>query len=350
MTKKIIITGKHHTPAIELIRLLDTDPATKWEVYYLTTYSPQDSHLIFDLKQNQKIHLINIICGKFNRRSIFDTIVDIPKIIIGFFQSIYYLIKIRPHLTFSFGSFVSVPVVMASWLVGVKIISHEQTITISLATKINQYFSHIICLTFPSTLNSYALPKAKTKITGNLIRKEIYDTSSQHFYKKFTNSKPLIYITGGSQGSEYINNIIVKNLPKLTDFNIIHQTGINKLTSTPTSNYYPVEYVGKSDIGWILNKSEIVIGRSGANTVCELEALQKKTILIPLPFAQQNEQFQNANWLKQQLPESTIIIDQNQFTIENLIESINRLNKIKIHNKPIFKDNSIFLTLIHENT
>jgi UDP-N-acetylglucosamine:LPS N-acetylglucosamine transferase len=142
-------------------------------------------------------------------------------------------------------------------------------------------------------------------------------------------------------------------LPKLENYLIIHPVGpqdystIKKL-SQKYSNYLVFDYIGLEDIGWVLNNANIIIGRSGANTSQEIVALKKKSILIPLPFSQQNEQAKNARWVKRQLPEHTIIIDQNNLDQKTLLTSIGKLIK-----KPSLKQDKInygnqkLLSLIH---
>ena len=148
--------------------------------------------------------------------------------------------------------------------------------------------------------------------------------------------RPLIYITGGSQGSEFINQLIVEILPKLSTFTIIHQTGIadfaniKEITSKlKLNNYFPVEYVDYDNIGWVLNNADIIIGRSGANNCLDLHVLNKKAILIPLFFAQQNEQLLNAKWLQNIHPHHVIICEQANTSSQVLLNSINQLHLVK---------------------
>ena len=261
-------------------------------------------------------------------------------------------------MVISFGGYVSVPVVTAAAILHVPSITHEQTLTLSLATKINAFFSKKIALSFEETNSKNILPADKVIITGNPIRTEIFNKTSKKF--SFLDNKiktfPLIYVTGGSQGSDFINQLIVKILPQLNNFTIIHQTGqinLNKVKNLTDklklTNYFPVDYVNSEDIGWVLNHANLVIGRSGANNCLDLHVLNKKSILIPLPFAQQNEQLLNAQWLLKNHPHQVIICPQSTATPQTLLIAITKLNlrpsesKIVTQPKidPLFK-------LIHE--
>lgn len=280
-------------------------------------------------------------------------------IIVGFFKSLYHLFKIKPNIVVSFGGYVSVPTVIASWLLSVPSITHEQTLTISLATKINSFFVNKVALSFAETKNIGQLPVGKINVTGNILRREIFQNKTlffQHLLPSHLKQFPLIYVTGGSQGAQFINRLITKSLPKLKNYTIIHQTGITNLSEVKSATahishprYLPVDYVNLSDIGWVLNHSSIVISRAGANTCQELATLGLKSILIPYPHAQQNEQLLNAQWLFTQLPQSTIILAQSKTTPSKLIATIKLLlSRPKTTVKSIPLVTHPLIKLIHE--
>lgn len=360
ITKTIIITGTHHTPAIEIIKQLQNDTTISWKIHYISHTTPSDTHLSKIIIPQLQSNYHNISCGKFHRRSLLDTIIGIPYIIFGFFQALLLIKFIKPDLVVSFGGYVSVPVIIASYIYKIPSITHEQTLTVSLATRINALFSTKIALTFEETNSQKLLPKNKIIVTGNPIRTEIFkQTSPKYSYLKSKIQKqPLIYITGGSRGSEFINQLIVNSLPFLSKFTVIHQTGTNDLKSVLVQtkskkypNYFPTDYVDYDNIGWVLNNAEIVIGRSGANNCLDLYVLNKKSILIPLPFAQQNEQLLNAQWLQNKYPNQTVIYSQSELTPEKLIKSISKLNQLKISTKQLTPPVSHPLfNLIHDFT
>ncbi len=257
----------------------------------------------------------------------------IPLTIAGIFQSFFLIYKIKPDIVVSFGAYVSVPVIIAAKILSIKSIIHEQTLTNSLTTRFCAHFVDKIALSFNHPPQIRELPKKKIVVTGNLLRQEIFNniSSNKQFLKFASSNKPLVYITGGNQGSSTINQYIKKLLPKLKQYNLVHQTGAleySQFQPLKNSNYFPVEFVNSEDIGWILHHANVVISRAGANTCQELSALQKKSILIPFPYAQQNEQFLNAQWLQQQLPQSTIIINQFSLIPSKILNSIQTLLKL----------------------
>jgi len=350
INKTIIITGVHHTPAIELINHLRQDTHFSWKIFYLTHKFSSDNHLDDPVFKKKDIQIINIPSGKLDRISLFNTIKGIPLTLFSFFRSFYLIRQIKPNLVVSFGGYVSVPVIIASRVNQIKSIIHEQTLTISLTTKICSLFVNKIALSFDTKNN---LPPSKTIVTGNLVRQQLYQTNRSTFnpLQKQIKKYPLIYITGGNQGSAIINQHLINSLSKLTNFTIIHQTGKNKniIQNYHHSRYYQTEYISSQDIGWIFKHANLIIGRAGANTCFEIFTFNQKAILIPLPFSQQNEQQLNANWLQNKSPNNIIIINQDQLTSTKLVNSILRLSKV--NNQVNFKPSSAihpFFKLFYE--
>lgn len=282
------------------------------------------------------IKFIPILCGKFDRRFLPNSIFGLPKTISGLYQSFVSLKQLKPDIIVSFGGYVSVPVIISSWLQKIPSLTHEQTLTNSLTTKINSKFVNKIALSFNNQNQINQLPKDKIVITGNLLRFQLFQKTNLNNSKfKFINPKlPLIYITAGNQGSHAINLTIKNILSKTSTWNIIHQTGENdyplfKPLTKKYPNYFVSSYFSTQDYSWIIQHSNIFISRAGANTCQEIVAFNKKSILIPLPKSQQNEQELNAFWVKKNLPYHTIILNQKKLNQNSLLQSIKFLTKTK---------------------
>lgn len=350
--KTIIITGTHHTPAMELIRQLKNDKNIKWQIYYITHTYKTETHITNTLKPLLKNKLINIECGKFDRNSILKTSKGLIKTLIAIGTSTKLIKKYKPDIIISFGGYVSVPVIISSWLKKIPSITHEQTTTLSLSTKINSLFVNKVALSFPfKKLNK------KQIVTGNLIRQEVFFKKTKTYQKltKTIPKKALIFVSGGNQSSSTINKVFLKISKLLSKkYTIIHHTGnidfdkIKKDTNN-LPDYYVTKYVGPKDIGWVLNNATVIINRSGANYCQEIVALHKPSILIPLPFSQQNEQLKNATWVKKQQAKITIVIPQSNLNSKNLLQAIKKLSKIS-HKKNLVKPikNTNILRLIHK--
>ncbi len=328
-TRKIILTGTHLTPAIEFINQLKTDPEIDWEIYYLgrlfNSSISREPSIESTIIPKIGIKFYGINCGKFDRRWLPNTIRGLPQIYLGFKQAHRLIKKIKPHLVVSFGGYVSVPVIIAAATQKIVSLTHEQTQTLSLATKINALFCRYVALSFPLKTNS-----DKYLVTGNLLRREIFNSHSKKFEREKFNLKkfPLLFFTAGNQGSHHLNLILKNLLPDLSlKYTIIHQCGQKdypffKKLASKYPNYLAINYIDGSDIGWVFHHCRVIISRAGANTIQEIEALKLFSIIIPLPVSQQDEQLKNALWLQKKSPQSTIIIKDADITEEKLTKAI----------------------------
>ncbi len=208
-------------------------------------------------------------------------------------QAKMVLKQINPDVIFSKGGFVSLPVVIAGHKLGIPVVSHESDMTMGLANKIIYKYAKTVCTGFEST----ALHHKKCVYTGSPVRNEIFLGQRQVAKKicNFAKDQKTLLFFGGSLGSQKINNALYKTIDKLDDFNIIHITGKNNKSQIHQSNYYSCEWTNQIQHFFAL--ADIVICRAGANTLCELMALGKKMILIPLSKKQsRGDQIDNANY------------------------------------------------------
>jgi len=360
IARKIIITGGHLTPALATIEELRKQG--DWEIYYLgrersfegKKVSSQEAKII----PASGINFIPIRAGRLQRRFTLYTIPSLLKIPFSFFQSLLIIGKIKPDLILSFGGYVSVPIVIAGWIKKIPVITHEQTSSPGLANKINSHFSDLIAVSFKETLNFFS--KKKTVFTGNPLREEIFEIKKSPSPGKveFLQEKlslPLIYVTGGSQGASIINKSIMELAPFLLERAlIIHQTGeldyirvfefSERLPEKLKERYFVKNYISKEEIGWVLNRADLVISRSGANIVWELGALGKPAILIPLPIAGADEQMKNAILLKkiglaEIIPQKDLSSEKLRQLIEKMILNIKEYKtKVKETENIFFQD------------
>lgn len=327
--KRIAITGGHATPALAFIELLKKD---NWRIYWLGEARAINGKVATTLEYREisklGIPFYKIIAAKFHRGFVFLTILSFWKFVVGFFQSLWFLFLIRPRVLLSFGSYLSVPVAFAARILGIPIVLHEQTAVSGLANRIISKIAKKVAISFPSSRPCF--PKDKVVLTGNLIRKSIFEVAKKRKNKKFGNP-PVLYITGGSRGSQAINNAVVQSLSKLLKIcKVYQQTGfvdfekISKvkqgLTSDLSKNYKVAPVYSPKKVERIYSKADLVVSRCGANTVSELAALGIPAVLIPIPWSEANEQAENAKLLGG--IGAALILEQNKLTGQSLIRAI----------------------------
>ncbi len=322
--KTIVITGAHLTPALALI---DKLAKNNWRIVYLGKKKKEQQLL------PKGVRLIYISSGKLQRFNKISSLTTGIKLPLGVFQSLHYLKKIKPSLVLSFGGYTSVPVCLSAKLLSIPIIIHEQTLGAGLANKLTTPLAKKIALSWPQSQPHF--PQKKTVLTGNPIRRELLKPGKSAKYQILKTEYPIIYITGGSQGSRIINQTISSILEKLlAKYSIIHQFGLvqstkhwqqqldlqKNLPEKYKKRYLLQKWFSASELAAIFNKADLVISRAGANTVIELALFSQPALLIPLPFTQKNEQMANAQFLAEK--GTAQILSQKDLSSESLFQAI----------------------------
>lgn len=292
--KRIILTGGgtagHVTPNIALL------PGLKdagYEIFYIGSYEGIERKLIEDLE----IPYYGISSGKLRRYKSLKNLSDPFRVVRGYFQARSLIGKIKPDLVFSKGGFVSVPVVLAAGHKKVPVIIHESDMTPGLANRIAMKSAAKICCNFPETLRY--LPAKKAVLTGSPIRHELLLGNKMAGLDlcNFGTDKPIILVVGGSTGAVRVNEAVRAILPDLLKkFQVVHLCGKGKTDESLNglAGYIQFEYISK-EMRDLFAMSDIVISRAGANAICELLALKKPNLLIPLSAgASRGDQILNA--------------------------------------------------------
>lgn len=330
--KKIVMTGGgtagHVTPNIALM------PALKeagYEINYIGSYAGMEKGLI----EAQHIPYYGISSGKFRRYFDLKNFTDPFKVLKGYGEAISLMRKLKPDIVFSKGGFVSVPVVLAAKTCHIPAIIHESDITPGLANKIAVRGAKKVCCNFPETMKY--LPESKAVLTGSPIRQELFLGKAQKAKQlcKFADeSKPVLLVVGGSLGSKVVNEAVRKVLPQLLKtFNLIHLCGKGHLDDSlnKTAGYCQFEYAN-DELSDMLALADLVISRAGANSICELLALHKPNILIPLSAAaSRGDQILNANSFQRQ--GFSFVLEEEKITAETLLDAVKEV----FENKETYK-------------
>lgn len=321
--KKILLTGGgtagHVTPNIALLPSLQK---LGYEIKYMGSYDGIEKKLIEELG----IDYIGISSGKLRRYLSLKNFTDPFRVIKGFSEAKKFIKSYRPDVVFSKGGFVSVPVVLAADKYKIPVIIHESDMTPGLANKIAIPHAHKICHNFPET--AQYLPKGKSVLTGSPIRKELLSgnkITGLHMCN-FTSDKPVIMVIGGSLGAAAVNQIVRDSLDELLkNYQIVHLCGKGKIDDSlkNKSGYIQFEYI-KDELKDLFAASDIIISRAGANSICEILALKKPNILIPLPaHASRGDQLLNAESFHKQ--GYSVVLDEDKLTTDLFIKTVNRV-------------------------
>ena len=321
--KRIILTGGgtagHVTPNIALLPRLKE---LGYDIQYIGSYNGIEKELI----EPFGIPYHGISSGKLRRYFSMKNFSDPFRVLKGFGEANKLIRDLKPDVIFSKGGFVSVPVVLAGKKNKFPVVIHGSDMTPGLANKLSLPSAAKVCCNFPETLEH--LPADKAVLTGSPIRQELLSGNKIAALDLcgFSADKPVILVIGGSLGSVVVNNAVRLALPELLEqFHVIHLCGKGKLDASLNNveGYAQFEYI-KSELRDIFALADVVISRAGANAICELLALRKPNLLIPLSAnASRGDQILNARSFERQ--GFSVVIEEEELSKELLLESVRDL-------------------------
>lgn len=318
MNKTIVLTGGgtagHVCPNInlstELKKYFD-------KIVYIGTANGIENKLI---KTQTDYEYYSISAVKFTRKNLLKNISLPFKLSKSIGEAKKILKKVKPSIIFSKGGYVSLPVVIASHKLKIPVISHESDISMGLANKVASKYSNLVCTNFEITAKN----NKKCIFTGSPLPISHLTKQEARIKLGIETTKPILLITGGSQGAKAINDVIYKSLGQLTkNYYIIHLVGKgNYNKKIKSKDYKQIEF--SNDIWTIFKASDFAISRAGANTILELLANKIPTIFIPLPKGiSRGDQVDNSKYLEK-LGVAKVIY-QNELTPEKLQNTLKNL-------------------------
>lgn len=349
--KKIVLTGGgtagHVTPNIALLPKLKE---MGYDVSYIGTYNGIEKKLIEEIG----IPYYGIASGKLRRYFDWKNFSDPFRVIHGYNQAKRLMKELAPDIVFSKGGFVSVPVVLAAAKRKIPVVIHESDMTPGLANKIALPKASRVCCNFPETQKLF--PEGHALVTGTPIRQQLFSGDSEKAFTfcGFTEKRPTILVIGGSTGALRVNQAIHANLDALLEkFNVIHLCGKGKLEKEYDGRpgYVQFEYIG-AELPDLFALADLVISRAGANAICELLALKKANILIPLSKnASRGDQILNARSFEKS--GYSKVIEEEDLTNEVLLSTVNEVYEnrdkyIAAMNKDQEKDSISMITDLFE--
>lgn len=321
--KKIVMTGGgtagHVTPNVALFPSLREKG---YEISYIGSYNGIEKELI----KKQGVEYYGISSGKLRRYFDVKNFSDPFRVMKGFSEAKKILKQTEPDVVFSKGGFVTVPVVFAASKLNIPVIIHESDITPGLANRLAIPRATYVCHNFPETANH--LPQGKSRLTGCPIRQELFEGDRKQGleFLGFGEDRPVLMIIGGSTGAKAVNECVRNNLDKLLNvFNIVHLCGQGKVDDAFNNieGYNQYEYISE-ELNDIFAAADMVISRAGANAICELLALKKPHLLIPLSAnASRGDQILNANSFKKQ--GFSEVLEEEDITSDTFIDAVTKV-------------------------
>lgn len=331
-------TGGHFYPVIAIAEALKDivreQHLLEPKLYYLAP-SKFDEKALFE----NQISYVYIPAGKMRRYASIRNVTDMFVTLLGTVSAIFALFSIYPDVIVSKGGYGSVPTVLAARFLRIPIIIHESDAKPGRANLLAAKAAQKIAISFESAAQYF--PKTvqdKIARTGIPVRKALMRTETEGA-KQFLGldpDLPTIFIIGGSQGSERINEAVLTALPDLISFaNIIHQTGEKNFKavealakvilgkSEHAERYHPINYLSEISLQRAAGAASIIVSRAGSGSIAEIGFWKKPAILIPIPESVSHDQRSNAYAYAR--TGAAIVIEEDNLTPHLLASEIRRI-------------------------
>ncbi len=318
-------TGGSVSPLLAIKRELE-DRGDQYDFVWIGTRKGMEKEMV---SKQKNIFFKPIISGKLRRYFSWRNFLDPILVLVSFFQSFFILLKERPALVLSAGSFVSVPLVWAAWFLRIPVLIHQQDVRPGLANKLMSPFASRVTVTFEKSLNDYG---KKAEWVGNPIKMNISESGQDILDIK--EDEDLILVVGGGTGSVAINTLVEENVHRMTQLGqVVHITGRNKRNSFSRNGYFVFEFLEPEVLFSILKRSQVVISRAGLGFLTELSFLAKPSILIPMPGSHQED---NADEFQKK--QAAIVLEQKELSGGKLVETVRKILEDKELQKKLSKN------------
>jgi UDP-N-acetylglucosamine--N-acetylmuramyl-(pentapeptide) pyrophosphoryl-undecaprenol N-acetylglucosamine transferase len=337
---KILIPGGHLTPALAVIDFILANQPNDQIVFCGRLFSQdstkQKSQEEAEITQRQ-IPFRVFSAPRWDYTTLSIKLVYPVALVIAVLRGLLICWQEKPDVLLSFGGYMAVPLALAATVLRIPIVTHEQTRSMGAANQFIAKLAKKVAVSFPES--AAKIPAKKVVVTGNPLRTALLTPQPKPAWLETDTTRPIIYVTGGNQGSEIINVTIQQGLKSFVrDWVVIHQCGNptqarhyreeleqakSKLPVSARNRYHVREWLSETELGWIYQHASVVVSRAGANTVQELAVHHVPSILIPLPFAHGDEQLLNAHFLAD--VGGALILPQKELNPRSLHEAIQKV-------------------------
>lgn len=330
-------TGGHFYPIIAVAEALHERIKERKIIapqLYFMAPSKYNGRALFD----NDIEFIAVPAGKMRRYFSLLNITDMFKTLYGCISALISMFRIYPDVVFGKGGYASFPALFAAKILKIPVIIHESD---SAPGRVNAWagkFASKIALSYPEAAAYFTKKEGVVAMTGCPIRTEVAQPLSNgaHEFLQLEANTPVVFIMGGSQGSQNINDAIIEGLPEILHrYQVIHQTGrdnIEEIKSTvgiilkdhPYSyRYHPFDYLNELALRMSAGVADVIISRAGS-TIFEIASWGVPSIIIPLPRDVSHDQTSNA--FAYAKTGAASVIEENNLSAHIVIEEIDRIN------------------------
>lgn len=328
-------TGGHFYPIIAVAekvnKIIDTEHIVKSQLYYFSD-NPYDKEM---LVQNGMLYE-EVNSGKMRTYFSLKNVSDTLKVFFGIINAIYKMFSVYPDVVFGKGGYASFPTIFAARILRIPVVIHESDSAPGRVNKWAGRFARKVAVSFPEAIDYF--PKKTVAWTGQPIRAAIEHKATKREaleYFKLEENTPVIFILGGSQGAELLNNTILDALPRLIkNYQIIHQTGIKNFKNVSGQaavvlakeeqkvRYMPIAYLNPLVIKMAAGAATIIISRAGS-TLFEIASWNVPSILIP--FTNSNADHSKKNAFSYARAGACSVIEEANMTANILTSEIERI-------------------------
>lgn len=311
MKKKLIILsgGGSGGPVTPLLALAPDLRAAGYELAWVGTKNGIESGMVAEVA----IDYYAIPAGKLRRYVSLSNLLDVFRVLAGFFASLSLLGKLKPSLVMTAGAFVSVPLVWAAWALRIKVIVHQQDIRPGLANRLMAPFADVVTVTFEKSLKDFG---KKAVWTGNPVRLEF----RQVVPRKKTGDRPRVLVLGGGTGASSLNELVIVSLPQLLQItDVVHVTGGKIEKPENYEGYQAYNFMDAPAIAQAMADADLVVTRAGLGTLTELAYLGKPAIIIPMPDSHQEE-----NGMEFSAKQAALLLEQKKLTPSSFVSMISK--------------------------
>lgn len=298
---------------------------------YFAANDPYDRELLVE----NAIEYVPTAAGKVRNYFSVLNFFDYFKTAWGVARALWRVFFLYPDVVFGKGGYDSFPTLLAARILRIPVVIHESDAIPGRVNKWAGKFAVKVALSYPEAAEYF--PKDKVAFTGNPIRKAALLPAREGMFEflKLDPTIPLIFVTGGSQGSSALNEAILSALPQLVEkYQIVHQTGEKNIEevmgrakvalakSSYAERYKPYDYLNSLAVRMTAGAAKLVVSRAGS-TIFEIAVWGVPSILVPIPEPISHDQTKNA--FAYARTGATVVIEQNNLTPGLLVSEVSRI-------------------------